>query len=93
MLIELNTLEDYLRIMSDIGIVVQETGDLSENVAPTWDFCLDIIQDPNLWNAARELGEDFVHFLDSFAAMKRGYEAKALEYQLVIARKPENGLR
>jgi tocopherol O-methyltransferase len=88
MLIELNTLEDYLQIMADAGTVVQETGNLSENVAQTWDFCLDIIEDKSLWQIAHEFGEDFVHFLDSFAAMKRGYEAKALEYQLIISRKP-----
>lgn len=88
MLIELNTLENYLQIIHEAGTVVQETGNLSENVAQTWDFCLDIIQDRSLWQTAHELGEDFVHFLDSFAAMKRGYEAKALEYQLIISRKP-----
>lgn len=42
----------------------------------------------SLRQTAHEPGEDFVHFLDSFAAMKRGYEARALEYQLVISRKP-----
>lgn len=36
--------------------------------------------------------EGFVHFLDPFATMKRGYEAKALEYQLIISRKPETRL-
>ncbi len=89
MFIELNTVEDYLGIMQEFGTEVQDTGNLSDNVAQTWDFCLQIIQDEKLWQTARELGEDFVHFLDSFSAMKRGYEAGALEYQLVISRKPE----
>ena len=92
MLIELNTLEDYLQMMADAGTVVQETGNLSDNVAQTWDFGLDIIQDESLWQTARDIGADFVHFLDSFAAMKRGYEAKALEYQLIISHKPESRL-
>jgi hypothetical protein len=77
MLIESNTVEEDLQLMHEAGSVMQETGNLSENVAQTWDYCLDSIQSQSLWQSARELGEDFVHFLDSIAAMRRGYEARA----------------
>jgi hypothetical protein len=47
-----------------------------------------IIEDGTLWALARQNGTEFVNFLESFSAMKKGYSAGALEYQLIVARKP-----
>jgi tocopherol O-methyltransferase len=89
MLIELNSIDDYLRILAGAGNLTERTANLSQEVARTWDLCLGIIQDESLWVTARGLGADFVDFLASFTAMKNGYEAKALEYQLIVCRKPQ----
>jgi len=88
MLIQLNSVDEYLRMLTAAGNITEGTANLSQQVARTWDLCLGIIQDERLWVTARELGTDFVDFLSSFTAMKTGYEASALQYQLIICRKP-----
>ena len=88
MLIELKTLGEYLENMKRFGNIAEQTVNLGPRVARTWDFCLNIIRDGALWDTAHNFGPEFVHFLDSFAAMKRGYEAEALEYQLIVCRRP-----
>jgi tocopherol O-methyltransferase len=83
MLIELNTVDDYCRTLSGLGIEPHQVSNLSDEVARTWDICLGIIQDQTLWDTARQVGPAFVDFLVSFDAMKHGYEARALEYQMI----------
>jgi len=87
MLVSLWTSQEYRNILEESGLKLKYYEDISENVKKTWDVCLDIIEDTNLWNLAVEHGEEFVHFLKAFESMKDGFASGALRYEVLVFEK------
>lgn len=78
----------YIDYISEAGLTVTSFEDLSARVLKTWDLAIEMIRNPKLWKFAATRGKDFVAFLEGFAAMKAGYESKALVYGALIGHKP-----
>jgi tocopherol O-methyltransferase len=78
----------YASSIRDAGLRVLSFDDLSEKVRKTWDLAIELIRAPLLWKLAARRGEDFLAFLQAFAAMRAGYQSKALSYGVLIAQKP-----
>lgn len=78
----------YIAYIQEVGLTVTFFEDFSAHVLRTWDLALELIRNPALWKFAATRGRDFVAFLEGFAAMRAGYESKALLYGVLIAQKP-----
>ncbi|HEY2534286.1 MAG TPA: class I SAM-dependent methyltransferase [Xanthobacteraceae bacterium] len=77
----------YAGYIRQAGLNVTVFEDLSANVRRTWDLAIEVIGKPALWKFAAARGRDFLGFLQGFAAMKAGYQSKALVYGALIAKK------
>ena len=88
MLVELHTMDEYETWMRASGLNVQERETLNEHCAKTWELCLDIIRDKNLWLIAAQNGAEFVRFLRAFSAMRTAYASGQFVYGLLVATKP-----
>jgi len=88
MLVSLPTREEYERHLAARGLQLESYGDISAEVARTWDLCLELIRDRALWRVARQRGPDVVAFLGSFRAMRRGFASGAFRYAVLHAGKP-----
>jgi tocopherol O-methyltransferase len=87
MLVELQSMEGYEKLMSVNGLAVQRSHDVSNNCAKTWDVCLDIIKNRALWKLAASHGSEFLDFLTAFKAMRAGFASGSFVYGLMVARK------
>ena len=87
MLVELNTMSDYISILESNGLEIIKSEDISNNTAKTWDISLEIIKDKMFWQLALQNGREFVNFLHSFRAMKNGFFSGNFVYGLIVARK------
>jgi cyclopropane fatty-acyl-phospholipid synthase-like methyltransferase len=88
MLVELHTMAEYQAWLRTNGLNVVKCETLNGHCAKTWDLCLDIIKDKNLWLIAAQNGPEFVRFLRAFSAMRRAYASGQFVYGLLVARKP-----
>jgi tocopherol O-methyltransferase len=86
MLVELGTMADYRGLIRGAGLDVVHTRDLSEACARTWDLTLELIKTQSLWQLAKSLGVDFVRFVRSFRAMRRGFASGAFVFGMIVAR-------
>jgi tocopherol O-methyltransferase len=89
MLVELNTSADYAEMIRAAGLEITHTSDLSEQCSKTWEISANLIKDRALWQLARDQGVEFIRFLRSFAAMRKGFASGAFVYGMLIARCPE----
>ena len=87
MIVDLPTQQEYLQHISDNNLTLVYYEDISKKVAQTWDITLDMIKKPDIWKLARDLGSDFINFLTSFLAMKKGYETGHLNYVVMVLQK------
>lgn len=87
MLVELKTIPEYVEMIRTAGLNVTRTTDISANCAKTWDISLDLIKSPALWRLARKRGADFVRFLRSFNAMRKGFASGGFVYGMIIAKR------
>jgi tocopherol O-methyltransferase len=87
MLVELHTIAEYETVLRANGLGILKTEILNEHCARTWDLCLDIIKDKNLWLIAAKNGPEFVRFLRAFSAMRTAYASGKFQYGLLVARK------
>jgi tocopherol O-methyltransferase len=85
---KLDPLDAYADYISQAGLTVTLSEDLSAHVSKTWDLAIELIRDPALWKFAEERGQDFVAFLEGFAAMRAGYGSKAFLYGALVGHKP-----
>ncbi|MCM2278884.1 MAG: methyltransferase domain-containing protein [Oligoflexia bacterium] len=83
----LPTREDTLRWITEAGFARAESRDISREVAPTWGYCLDIIERPGVWTLSRVMGDAVARFVDAFELMVEAYSSRALAYGLFAARK------
>jgi tocopherol O-methyltransferase len=85
---KLETPSAYADYISQAGLTVTLSEDLSAHISKTWDLAIEMIRNPALWKFAASRGKDFVAFLEGFAAMRAGYRSKALLYGAIIGHKP-----
>lgn len=85
MFVELQTMDDYEQFFISNGLQIKSREVLNENCAKTWDLCLDIIKDKNLWALAAKYGTHFVSYLKGFQAMRAGFASGNLIYGLFVA--------
>ncbi len=87
MMVELQTMEDYVGHMAAAGLELTRSEVLNKHCAKTWDFCLDIIKDKALWGLAAQYGADLVRFLRAFKDMRAGFASGNFVYGLMVANK------
>ena len=87
MLVELQTMQDYISILKANGLTISKIENLNEHTAKTWDISLDIIKDKAFWRLALENGSEFINFLKAFRAMKNGFSSGNFVYGLIVATK------
>ncbi len=85
MLVLLPTFSEYVRHFERNGLRLLYYEDISARVARTWDLGIEIVRDPALWRFAVEHGRDFVAFLRSFRAIRRGFRSGAFRYAVLVA--------
>jgi tocopherol O-methyltransferase len=88
MLVELHTMTDYTHMIWAAGLDSVYKHDLSARCVKTWDIALSLITPKALWQLARAHGVEFLRFLRSFQAMKKGFASGSLVYGMLVARKP-----
>jgi tocopherol O-methyltransferase len=89
MLVLLPDLSEYKRHIDANHLRLLYYEDLSAKVAKTWDIGSKLIMNRSLWRLAHERGTEFVSFLKSFRAMRRGFKAGALRYAAMVIEKPK----
>jgi tocopherol O-methyltransferase len=87
MLVELQTMTDYTHMLRAAGLDSIQRHDLSAHCAKTWDIALRLITPKVVWQLARVQGAEFLRFLRSFQAMKRGFASGSFVYGMLVARK------
>jgi cyclopropane fatty-acyl-phospholipid synthase-like methyltransferase len=85
MFVELQTMDDYEQLFISNGLRITRREVLNKNCAKTWDLCLDIIKDKNLWALAAKYGTHFVTYLKGFRAMRAGFASGNFVYGLFVA--------
>lgn len=86
MLVELRTIDDYVEMVEAAGLEVTHISDLSKRCSKTWDICVDLIANRSLWRLASKNGVEFIRFLRSFSAMRRGFASGCFLYGMLVAR-------
>jgi hypothetical protein len=85
MLVELDTMEDYAAFLNSNGLQIVHTEILNKNCSKTWDLCLEMLKNKELWRLAAEFGSEFVDFLQAFRAMRAGFKSGNFVYGLIVA--------
>jgi len=88
MLARLETMDDYESCLTSNGLKIMHREVLNENCAKTWDLCIDILRDKELWKIAVQHGAAFVRHLRAFQAMRAGYASGNFVYGLFVASSP-----
>ncbi len=83
MLVTLPTPADYEELLAGSGLTMTSCRDISDQVARTWDLCLEIVGNPALWSLAVKQGGDTLAFVRAFRSMKKGFACGALRYALI----------
>ena len=87
MLVEMDTMEDYVELLESNGLRVVHDEILNENCSKSWDLGLDILKNKALWQIAAEYGPEIVDFLRAFRAMRAGFASGNFIYGLIVAKK------
>jgi tocopherol O-methyltransferase len=84
----LSTAPPYLRHLAAAGFAAVEARLITAHVERTWAVAGALARQPAVAGLARLLGADTRAFVGAFAAMRRAYGAGAMEYGLIVARRP-----
>ncbi len=87
MLVELETITNYAEMIRAAGLDITHTGDLSERCSKTWEISANLIKNRALWQLASDKGIEFIRFLRSFNAMRKGFASGYFIYGMLIARR------
>jgi cyclopropane fatty-acyl-phospholipid synthase-like methyltransferase len=85
MLAKLQTMDAYESLLTSNGLKIVHRDVLNKNCAKTWDLCLDILRDKELWKIALSHGAEFVSHLRAFQAMRAGFASGKFVYGLLVA--------
>jgi tocopherol O-methyltransferase len=88
MLAKLQTMDDYGSLLAANNLKITHREVLNKNCAKTWDLCLDILRDKELWKIAMQHGTAFVSHLRAFQAMRAGFASGNFVYGLFVASAP-----
>jgi tocopherol O-methyltransferase len=88
MLVELKTIADYAEMIRAAGLEMTHTSDLSGQCSKTWEISANLIKNRALWQLASDKGVEFIRFLRSFRAMRKGFASGCFVYGMLIARRP-----
>jgi tocopherol O-methyltransferase len=91
MLAKLQTMNDYESLLASNNLKITHREVLNKNCAKTWDLCIDILRDKELWKIAVKHGAAFVSHLRAFQAMRAGFASGTFVYGLFVASAPPNG--
>jgi tocopherol O-methyltransferase len=86
MLVELKTIGDYAEMIQAAGLEITHTSDLSNRCSKTWEVSANLIKNRALWRLASEQGVEFIRFLRSFGAMRKGFASGCFVYGMLVAR-------
>jgi len=92
MLVELQTTTEYCSMLRAAELGIRHEVDLSRHCSRTWEICAGLIKNRTLWQLARAQGVDFVRFLRSVNAMRRGFVSGCFVYGMLVAHK-DNSLQ
>ena len=87
MLVELKTTAEYQSMLRAAGLEIRRENDLTRHCSKTWDICARLIRNRALWQLARQQGVEFVRFLRSVNAMRRGFASGCFVYGMLVAQK------
>lgn len=85
MLAKLQTMDEYESLLTSNRLKIAHREILNRNCSKTWDLCLDILRDKELWKIAVKHGAEFVSHLRAFKAMRAGFASGAFVYGLFVA--------
>ncbi len=85
MLAKLQTMVEYESFLAANNLKIAHRQVMNKNCAKTWDLCIDILRDKELWKIAMKHGPAFVSHLRAFQAMRRGFASGAFVYGLLVA--------
>jgi tocopherol O-methyltransferase len=88
MLAKLRTMDEYESLLASNNLKILHREVLNKNCAKTWDLCIDILRDKELWKIAVKHGAAFVSHLRAFQAMRRGFASGNFVYGLFVASAP-----
>jgi tocopherol O-methyltransferase len=91
MLSKLQTMDDYESLLASNNLKITHREVLNKNCARTWDLCIDILRDKELWKIAVRHGAAFVSHLRAFQAMRAGFASGNFVYGLFVASAPSDG--
>jgi len=85
MLAKLQTMDDYQSLLASNDLKITHREVLNKNCAKTWELCIDILRDKELWKIAAKHGTAFVSHLRAFQAMRAGFASGNFVYGLFVA--------
>ena len=91
MLAKLETMDDYESLLASSNLRIVHREVLNKHCAKTWDLCIDILRDKELWKIAVKHGAAFVSHLRAFQAMRAGFASGNFVYGLFVASGTEDG--
>ena len=91
MLAKLQTMDDYESLLASNNLKIAHREVLNKNCAKTWDLCIDILRDKELWKIAAKHGAAFVSHLRAFQAMRAGFASGNFVYGLFVASASPDG--
>jgi tocopherol O-methyltransferase len=83
----LNTLSEYKAWMRDAGLNVETAQDITQKIAPTWDYCSRLAERLPLRCLLRFADASTRRFVRSFPLMKRAYAEGVMAFGLFVAKK------
>src|SRR6266699_2904335 len=83
----LNTLSEYKAWMRDAGLDVETAQDITQKIAPTWDYCSRLAERLPLRCLLRFADASTRRFVRSFPLMKRAYAEGVMAFGLFVAKK------
>ena len=90
MFVELQSMNEYEKLLTSNGLQIVHREVLNKNCAKTWDLSLDIIKDKSFWALAAKFGAHFVTYLKAFEAMRAGFASGNFVYGLFVASNSSN---
>ena len=90
MLAKLRIMDDYESLLASNGLEIKHREVLNKHCAKTWDLCIDILRDKELWKIAVQHGAAFVSHLRAFQAMRAGFASGNFVYGLFVASAPSD---
>src|SRR3984893_13932504 len=90
MFVELQSMNEYEKLLTSNGLQIVHRQVLNKNCAKTWDLSIDIIKDKSFWALAAKFGAHFVTYLKAFEAMRAGFASGNFVYGLFVASNSSN---